>query len=419
MYQLVSALGKPFVGSARWAPVEIGELTMLSIYQTYRKVYAVLTNEFIEGEVCLDLEAIRADYATSESTFNEVLAALGNQALPTTDQIPEIKTRYAKYNDARRAYTITPVPPYAAPDAELPESEKTWLFLQRKARSAVGPAFDYEYFYKHCLVSVNGFYHRTDFSALGAYVVEGDVSRKLSKRDQVGILSFREIGELEFVPITPEMVYTQSEEQSLRHRTYVDVGVDLAGKTPMLVLGGYLHAVDSSILRVVGDQHLMVSVENLPLFERYYESRPYIDLSGLPVETSTNNPFQIAVEEFLSDECLRAYFSLPQSFVVLVNNEDMFADLEVLQKVPEPGKHTTYTRPEYPMVAGYGFSPNYWAVKEDGQYAISTHDTLYRYRVFNTTDPYKQQSLDDSMVSGEAETTRNAHFLKIGADLLF
>lgn len=411
MYTLVSAIGEPLGGDSRWREVSIGSIPMNELYSTYTNVFAVLTNSFVTGQLSLDLSLIRAAHGTKTLTFNELLASLGSAALPTSTTIPSLNTRFARYADAHQAgYKIQPIHPSWAPDAQVPPSERSWLHITR-------PRTDFGLFHRSCMVSINGLWHWIDGDGQGIYVKDGDISRQLSGQNNVGIYSFRELGELTYLPITPEMVYKQKPEQKLRHRAYLDIGQDITNKTVLLVLGGYLHVMDAAAFSRTGKQTLAVHLENLPLFERYHESMGLIDWSGIPLERTERNAWQIGVDNFLSDEALRAYLTMAQSFVVLLDNPSVFVSRLPIHTTRMPGMFTSFIRPDYPMIAGYGLSPNYWHTYEDTQYSLTCVGGVRDEYLHQTVDARNQHGLSDARNPMRRRRLSAAHFLQIGRDI--
>lgn len=412
MYTLVSAIGEPLGGGHRWREVSIGEMSMATIFSTYANVIATLSNPFLSDPVALDLQLIRTEHGTKSITFNELLVSLGDAALPTTGALPQLNTQYARYADAFHAgYKVAPIHPTWAPDAEGPEADRTWLRLTR-------PDTDYALFKKHCMVSINGFYHQMDADANGIYITEGNRSRWVSGLNTIGILSFRRLGQLRTIPITTEMVYKQAPEQGLRHRAYLNVGEDLSGKVVMLVLGGYLHVLDDNTLRRTSDTSLLIDMENLPLFERYYESRQFLDLTSLQLETTEVNPWQIGVEDFLSDAVLTRYLTLPQSFLVVLDNPNVFVDYAPVHQTKMPGMFISFVRPDWPLLTGYGLHTNYWYTYEDRQWSLTSVHGVVDNPVFHTVDAKQERGIIDSRTPELRRRLAGAKFMQIGCDLL-
>jgi hypothetical protein len=411
MYTLLSAIGEPRDGESRWRSIDIGSMQLPDIYANYENVFAILGNTFFSYEVSLDLAAIRDQYGSLSKTFNQFLADLGNLALPTSTELPQLNTRYAKYADGFHAgYKIQPTHPTYAPDAQLPPSERTWLHLTR-------PGTDYALFGRSCLVSVNGYYHMSETDAAGVYVKEGNKSAVLSGHNQLGIYSFREVGAIRQVAITEEMIYKPQGEGQMRYRAHLDVGEDISNKSLFLVLGGYLHAYDALTFHRTGDTTVVVDFNNLPLLERYQESRHYLDFSGMPYERWDRNESVIAVDDFLSDENLTAYLTLAQSFFVILDTPNIFVTKQDLHRTKMPGAFISYTPPVYPLVVGHGRTANYWYTYEDTQYSVTCVDSFLHDRVFNKTDPYKRRNIGDSRVPETPVSHSPGYFLQIGRDI--
>jgi hypothetical protein len=411
MYTLVQAIAKPLGGGGRWITVELGEMLLPVVFSTYDRILVTLANAYLSHLVCLDLADIRAEYGSQDITLNAVLAGLGNATLPTTDALPLLRTRYAKYNDVFKAgYKVKGIHPTASPDADLPASERTWLLLTK-------PEVNYNLFYESMLVSVNGFIHATDASADGIYIKDGMVSKNLSGKAEMGIYSFRELGKLSFLPITDAMVYRQDPAQQFKDRVHVDLGVDVSNKTVMLVLGGYLHVLDGRTFYRVGDSTFAVVFNNLPYIERWMNSRHYLDLSSLNVEISTDNPSHFAVDDLMSDAAIQAYLTLSQSFFVVLDNPNVFIERELIRASKMPGLYVSDVAPIFPLQDELGKMVNFAYEYETGQYAITTTDAYRHDYNFRTVDSRSALSLGDNRNPGRPLANGDLQYLQIGADL--
>lgn len=411
MYTLISAIAKPRGAGGRWTSVDIGSVGLSTLFATYSRILAVLSNPFLTHQVCLDLIEIRAEHGGKAITFNELLASLGSDSLPTTNRLPVINTRYAKYKDAVRAgYKITPIHPTFAVDAELPPAERTWLRLTKAG-------VDYANVQRNCLVSVNGYFHYTDSDPHGMYVVDGMRSQTVSRQNQLGLFDLSKLGGFTLHQIKPEMLYKQSTQDRYRDRCFVDLGVDVTNKTVLLVLGGYLHALDTRSYYQVGVSQFCINLQTLPLLDRYYESRKYLDLSALELETTQANPTQISVEDFYSDAVLGRYLTLPQSFFVILDNPEVFVEHKTVHKTKMPGMFISYSKPEYPLVTGVGRLADYWSTYEDGQYSLTCVDSFRDRPVYHTVDASVVNSVSDTRDTQLAVVNAPAFFLKLGSDI--
>lgn len=425
MYQLISAIAKNIEDDTRWHNVDIGNMPMSTIFATFSRVTATLSNPFLTHNVSLDLALIRSTTGGLSTTFNDFLTANGQKTLPTTDDLPVINTRYAKYADVFHAgFTVKPVSPGRSPDAELPPSEKTDLYIQKD--STTNPV-DYNAMYTYALPVVNGFIHASDSDANGFYVKDGMKSQMLSGCNLMGLISFREVGTFKIIPIKLEMLYRQNDRQSFRNQCFIDTGVDISQKVILLVLGGYMHVVDEQTMYRVSDTAFGVNFNNIPLLDRYYDSKDFIDLTSMNVENSTRNENQIAIQSLFSDEAIAAYCTLSQSFVVVLDKADLFVDRLNLDDNGGPGMYRTTELPIWPMVGPYGRLLNYWYKADDvvqneaGDdvtiFSVTAYNTSVYRRLYDTVNPRVQNSVTDGNDSYKPSRNSIAQFIRIGTDI--
>ncbi|WP_233874953.1 hypothetical protein [Paraburkholderia adhaesiva] len=412
MYALVSAIGKSLSGGQDWSAIDLGDMTFSTIIQSYSTVYAELTNPFLEGPVSLNLNDILGTASNQQQTFNQYLAALGDAALPTSSNIFTLDTSYARYQDATRAgYDIEPISPGASLSSPLPTADKTDLFLTRARTS-------YTSFFQSCMVSVNGFFHLIDTdNENGIWVIDGMKSVIHAKKNKVGIVDFQDLGTLTYIPITPAMLFKQTDTQNLGNHAYLNLGRDLTGYTVMVVIGGYLHVLDPKTVTLVGTDSIMIDFNNLPLFDRYYESKRFIDLSALPLTPWPDNPHAFTVADMISDAFIEAYLTLSQSFVVLVDNAELWAEFVGVEAPRWPCAYISYVEPIWPLVTGCGKIAEYWPVPEDRQWSLRVEDNFRNNYIYRTVDAKAQTGLSNNRNPMHATGLSPAYFLQIGCDI--
>ena len=423
-YSLVSAIGKPVGGGGRWVSIDISNMSFASIFQNYIRVIATLSNPFDATNTALDLASVEFTEGDPSITFSQYLVSIGNAALPTFTPPPVLNTVYAKYNDAWNAgYMVTPVAPNTAIDSPLPQADKTWLKLtdyNDPTNPEVMPV-DFTLFGKSCMVSVNGYWHYLATDSSGAYIRDGNTSCVKSKRNTIGIYSLASLGSIQYIDLTPDMIYKQDPSNFLSNGVYINVGQSLAGKTVLLVIAGYLHVMDGNTFKRVGDQLLKIDWQNYPYFDRYFEQVDTIDLSSLNLTHTPRNASQVAVSELMSDAAITAYCSLSQSFIVLLDNQEVFVDYKDIANTGLPGSYMDIQEPNWPLITGHGKVSEWWSVEEDGQWAvlIQDADAWVDRRTYYTTDPKKLNSLASNRVPARPRVLSSARFLKLGSDVNF
>lgn len=414
MYTLVSAIAKSRSGGRRWTEVSIGDVGLNELFSTYSKIIATLNNNFLTGPVSLDLDTIKAEYSGRTITFSQFLTQNGNKALQTTEGATAINTKTALYSNAfRSGYSVDLVSPDAGADTPLPRSDRPWLSLTR-------PNTDYQEFVDHCLVNVNGFYHFVDGGAGGIFVQDGGKTCDYSKENNIGILSFLNVGPITCLKITDDMIYKQNINQKLGERVRLDLGMDISNKVVMLVLGGYLHVYDPKTFWRINDTCMVIDMGRLPLIDRFYESWKTIDLSSLNLDFNSNNPSQFAVEQFYSDDVIRAYLKLSQSFVVILDTPDIFVERSYVEVTTLPDIFVASEPPKWPLVVGYGKHTNYWQTGSgpwDPRWTIYSRNTLKKNYLYHTTDARDEISVSAELDPAKIANHSKAFFLKIGRDV--
>lgn len=411
MYHLVSAIVKPLDSGGRWRSMDIGNVQLNLLFNDFRRVIATLANPVLNNNVSLELESLRAQLGGLTKTFNEWLTENGELALPTSNTLPTINTRYANFSDAvRSGFKITPTHPTISPTSPMPLSERTHLLMTRAET-------DYAMVYKHVLANVNGFYHQTDYSDDGLFVTDGMVSCLRARRNEIGLLSFLNLGSLNFIPITDDMIFTHREEQQLRYNCYVDAGMDLSEKTVMLVLGGYLHTLDKRTFFRISPSAFGIDFSQIPMVDRFFESSPVIDLTALDMETAPTNPNQISIENLFSDHVLRRYLQLSQTFLVVLDNQETFTDSIELRQSPLNGVYTSSVAPVYPLIVGHGRHEVFWPRKEHDRYSVNINAAWRGRKNYETVKAREQHSVSNATLVSLGYRNDPAHFQLIGTDI--
>lgn len=412
MYVLNSAVGVLKFQGARYKSVDISAVAIKDLLSLYRAMYIKLTNNQLSGFFTISLEQFRTTHTFYTGTIGDYLSSLGNATLTTLVQPVTLNPKYVYYEDAIRAgYKMTPVNILAANDAEQPASARTSIRITRP-----GYTTDMEVFYKNCLVTVNGFFHRTDYDGTSAYAIEGNSSRLKSHANQVGLHSFRSVGEIEQVPITPSMIFKEASDSLLKTRCYIKLNKNLTNKTVILVLGGYMLFIDGNSFWQQGDDIFGLDFQRLPYVERYLEAAPYVNFDSLDLPHNSSNPSSISVNDLMSDATITKYLGLAQSFFVIVSTPEMFRNKITIKPTGTPGCFIGYKDPIYPLFTGLGKVSEYWKVYEDGQWAINCANSVRTNRVASTIPVSTLNVVTDNNVPNRPGRPSTGYLLEMGRD---
>ena len=411
MYQFVSSLAKKMNNNKEWTNTNISNVPLNELFILYSRIIVTLSNPFLPTNVAVDLSTITPSLDGMLITLQEFLISNGNITLPTLPNLPSLVTKYARYADGFKAgYKMLLSNPNTSLSAQQPPAEKQWLYLTK-------PNVNYNLCYKSCLISINGLFHLIDTDGEGLYVVDGMKSARKKNMNQLGMYSFADIGTIEYLPITASMLYKQNTNQLFKDSVYVRLDQDISNKTVMLVLGGYLHVLDNTTFIAVNDSCIKIDISNLPLLDRFYESRKILDFSSLPLTQSKRNSDQVSVSEFYSDANIEAYLTLSQSFFVILDNDSIFLNTLPLHKTNIPTMYVSHSKPVYPLMSKLGKNINYWSVEEDGQYSITCTDAITNNYIYDTIDVDKENSVASGRIPTNAKSISDLHFLEIGSIL--
>lgn len=390
MYSLVRSVALARTVGAQWKEENLSDIYVFNIYAAYRGVYIVVTHPSIdngETELFVNMDDLKSEYSSFTGTLTELMVFNGNKTLPTVSELPNTSYRYARYSDAFQVgYIVDLAMVGEVPPPNYPRSELNDLSIVRPRYKT-----DMTLIHRYCLTTVNGFLHQTDAESDGskAYIIGGGETFRHQRDNQVGILSFKDIGEVTKIPITDSMIHTVDDVTLLYDRTQLVLpDIDIENKTVLLSVGGYLLLPDDTSFFQNGDNSFIVDLSQLPFMERFYESSHYLDLSSLELSESIINPSLVSFEELTSDPVIRRYYQLPQSFVVVIDTPNLYSRKLYLNSPVLPGEFISYVQPTYPLMVGYGKMAEYFVVQEDMQWHLSVKDSFYKNFVlsYSNTD---------------------------------
>lgn len=408
-YQLVAARARTKALDAAWEDVQIGDTDLNLIYQSYRRVILTLSHPAYPQQLYLDLADVRDRIGayTGTRTVNAWLAANGDNALPTMSQPPSFRFYPVQYNDAWVAgYQIDLADMTRHPSLELPLDDKHDLLLQRPV--------DLRNAGSYLLATVNGFVHRTVGTEHGVYIPEGGRTVRLGNDNRIGLYSFRNVGAFQTIPITHDMVYKLHDNQRLSDFAMIRSPVSLENKTVLLSIGGHLQILDASYV-VTGSHGIRVETAALQLTDRIFGALGQIDLGSLGLVRSSDNPDQFAVDQLKSDEVIRAYLSLPQSFLIVMDRTDIYVRRHALETSGIPGRY--FGDPPYrafPLVSAYGRFHEYIPFHQRGVVVYATTDIRRHNWLYQTADLGQTLSLDNTRYGYDPTSLPMAFLLEFG-----
>lgn len=420
MYSLKKAYARNTVEGNRWMEVDTDTLLAEQIFQingSYRDLNMILTHA-TEPDVDLlfnySLDAAKFFNRTGQNiTLLEWFTALGNLALPT-EVARELRTLYACVaNPFDAGFSVDKTIPSAQPNPDTPMAARRDLILTH-------PTLTPKTVYENCLGSINGFLHRSYHSDWGFYLQEGGRTATRSNNNAISLLSFANLGGIEIIPISEDMVTGLPEEGQLSGPLYLNTGdYDWTGKSAMLVLGGYL-VTPGKTFRPTGAGNFRLNILQYPVMDHFMEADEYLDMEAVraTMDRLEGSPSVTAVEQFFSKKTLLAYLTMSQSFIVAINSPGVFTNRYPVETTQAPGVYICAKQPTSLLVGETGRILDYVTFRELDKFTLHAGYGLVNKWMYRTTNWRRNQVLDNKKETLSPYRLMDAKLLEIGCDYL-
>ena len=370
MYTNVRNVFLPRTIGSQWSTGDLSNTRLIDIYTNYSKAFAELSHPASTTPIYFDIFTFRSLLIDQQLTLNQVLALNGDNTLPTVDALPNAQLKYVRYTDAvqsqfklhavKKGFNIADNPPYRLlPDLKITRDN---------------PVTALEDIHKYCLTSVNGFIHMSDTDGTYAYIDDGAKTLEKTRYNQVGLWSFADVGKLTKIKLDPTLIRAGLPNDPLKEKIYFEITQDIGAKAFFLVLGGYIVFPRTDVFWRRGDKSFALNLNFLNYPERILESRKYIDLSSLQLSVDPVVPDVINAVELWSDEVIRRYMMLSQSFLVIVDVDNLNYRHLAVRCHNQSSQFTCYQDPSYPLQVGYGRTAEYWKTFEEGVWSMWVAD---------------------------------------------
>src|SRR5690606_30146268 len=114
------------------------------------------------------------------------------------------------------------------------------------------------------------------------------------------------------------------------------------------------------VFTLESESRILIDFNNYSIPNRFFESNKYLDYSEFDLDTPSTNDGQYTMDELYSDKFVTSLLTMSQSFIVILDNPDIFIEKEHVRPSPMPGIYTSYVKPIYPLFIGQGMVANYW-----------------------------------------------------------
>ena len=345
-----------------WLTADVRTKRCIDLFALYRVIEVALTDKY-GNKMTVNLYNYENELRESTLTVSGWIAQLGNRALNTTAGYPSLKLQTANYLPigfslesirlAKRGYDpshVVPVEDYA--DVVV-------------AHPKVSPRHLHEY----TLCSVGGYYVPSTYHDYGMRLYSaGDIIRR-SGDAVMGMLNFENIGKVTKIPVMTNMLHKVDDSMSYIDSAVINVGVPIKNKTVGIVIGGHLHLLDD-LVKVIGDQTIMISLRRMRYVERVLASRNHLDLSFMGLDTLDVGAL---VSGLTADENVVKYLTCQATFVVLIDNPNVYIEEKAIDQTARWGQYALDGEADLGgLYDQYGLAIDYWPKWEMGIWSLDT-----------------------------------------------
>lgn len=395
-----------------WQQVDLSQKTIADIRSEFDEVHLHVQHEHLSGIRRMDFSEITNRTSNYSQTIAQFFANNGNATIPTSTELASLKTGVVVFRDAFQAgYAIEPINRiYGTRNIHNRENATdAWL---------TKPQVDYYHFAKNCLVAINGFFHIVDADADGIYVKDAYTTCIHAGRNEVGIVNLEGVSSFECMPITESMVHSGDEQTPIGDKLYLKIPESKKDKLVGLVAGGYLYLLDQESFYRTSDTTFCFEIRNVALLDRFFASEHVLDLSSLELERAGRNNAQLSRQELFSEEVLKRYMTLSQSFLVFFDNPYITKERLIVQTDTFPGMYTCTDAPNLPLFHRKGELGVYWRMQDTDMWEMRVKDNQYPNYLHHTTPDSLVPNPADNCVPHNTVRLSHAYFLKLSSSTL-
>lgn len=421
MYRILKGYGRlrRNLGTVRTLTEQELQLPLNTLEQRYTEVYWVIDVPDLNIEArMLTLQAIPIQYLTTlTKTIYDYLEDrrkedITLESIPWEKGLPHYQRGEVYFWDAdSRDFHYQLFSLEHHPDLPIPDEDKNEILVTREE-------IDYRQQGNYLLFTINGFIHRHSNERIGFIIKDGNKIRNRNPNDfHIGILDFSQIGKVEQVTITPEMIRPANSASSLADNLYIDVSKgykgSLEGKTIGIVIGGYFHLLDH-IYKRVSDTVIKIDFNHMSWETLYYRMKTQLDLSHIGLTDYGND--RVLGLEMYHDSTIIKLFTLSQSFIVVIDNPYLEVEEIPVGMTGLPHRYESAIKPIYPLRVGEGRYLPYKAIKEYDRWSIAVQNNIVPLQVRYQREQDTVHLIHDRIYPLEGEVYAMAHYIRILSD---
>ncbi len=385
MYTFISAVLRKKGYNQRFETVNLTNVKMSTLFNEYRDGYIEISNPSLVNHTFVKLTDLKAasNLIYADVVFPTWLAVQLNNTIFGSIVKPTVTTGNISYSDAFQAgctvRRVNPVdirgvntyPLDMMPDVYVSKAIANYSLMQTKV-----------------LTTVNGLCHVNIPIDKGILVRGAGLSLDEEQNNLIGLISFENLAEIHQLVIQPEMIQPLPTGKKLKQAIYLDIDKNLTGKSVMLSFLGRLFVADGVVEKINDQGGIRINTHRLDIIKMILQSINKINLSSLQLDERKYKAGTLKIENILDDEVITEILKLPQTFLIIVDKPNLFAEKTALNYTSMPGIYETETNPHLPYIDDNGFLQPYWKVTHSATYTkihrLHLADTFYRDPLYET-----------------------------------
>lgn len=371
-----------------WLKVDISAMKVTDVFANYREIEVGLFDAF--NKPCtINLYQYEFELRNYQQTLGVWLNSLGKRGLITTAGLPTLTFKEVNYLPltyyegmfqlAKRGWH---------PSHQVPMEDYDDVVVAYNSITS-------KYLHSNVLFTVNGMFMPATYHDYGVRIFNaGDIIRKTGKVE-LGMLNFEQVGTVEVVPITSDMVFKVDGKKDYYTELLIKSPKSLAGKTVGIVIGGYLHLLDG-LIKPNSDTTAIITMKDISVVERVIATKDILDLDFMGLDNLDVNASVAAV---LDATNILKYLTCPYSFLVLVNNVNLSKRWDPVDPNVGMGNYLIDDSASLGLLVDEtGKAIDYWPKWECGKWALCTEHSHRNTHSFHTAPWMGQTRINNAAI---------------------
>ena len=417
MYELITAFLNPYDNISKWVEIDISKNKVHELLNENNEVVIIVrhtTKNYNEVIKFSEIRTILADMPFSV-TVGDWLILNGNKTIPSIKGNVHVETKEIKYCDAWAANWKTELATTKGTvDDNAPRAVMEDILLTKVD-------VDYNKVGKNSLYTVNGLLHIHDYSKAGIQIKGAGKSSMIENTVAIGIISTVAVGEVQVYPLNNNDIRARN-NTLLRDGFYItNDKFDFRNKTVILSIGGFLHYA-GDLFEIRSDKTILFEWSKYNFMNRYMHVSQKIDLHRFQeiIGNEDMKPITLGDELANSDLAIKEWMTLPQTFVIVIDNPSLDVRRIPLEKSHLDGRYNSYSLPDKPLQLGNGFLPPYMFFPQLDRFDIHIKDDKGYHLVNDYRHPLDTKWYRVGRISQYPRYPSEGYLLSIGhEDLVY